>query len=268
VIPRYESIPVGVRLEEGMLSLEREDGSRIADDLVAKFPLEGLPETLKVSGRLVGYRGKERCRVEDVETFLEDESGPVSRLVVYLLPGEGVDATMTGDNHRPFDVRIIPHRVVSPEGLDRRAREIATRLGVEVRAVDMPMGEQGFRYMPSEAVIENKQENALCWTSGSDRAVLRLKVDGSEVRFAIDRFNAVLLLKGRRFVAELERESAEDGDGDSKPIFEVPVERVTVRRAGLRVRLGGDLRGDYAISPIIARGTSKYLFYRSKREGR
>lgn len=268
VIPRYESIPVRVEMRDGELSLEREDSCRIADDIAAKFPIEGLPETLSAQGRLVGYRGKERCQVEDVEAFLEGKTGPVSRLVVFLLPGGGVDGTMTGDNHRPYDVRVIPHRAVDQEGLNRRAREIATKLGVEVWAIDTSAGEkQGYCYEPKDTAREKKPESALCWENGSDRAVLRLQVNKSEIRFAIERFNAVLLLKGRRFVAGLETETEAD-DADTSSILEVPVERVTVHQSGLTIRLGGDLRGEYAIRPIIARGTSKYLFYRSRREGR
>lgn len=269
IVPRYESIYVEVEKQGGRLWLSREDGLEIPEEVTARFPLENLPKELKTQARLVGYRGKERCSVSDVESFLEDGEGNVSRLVLHLLPGDGMRQMITGDNQVPYDVRVIAHRLSRRDDIERKAGEIKTRAGVEVWPVDGAADAlKGYWYQPAEQQESATPRNVLCLHSGSDGALLTLQVADERACFFIERFNAVLLLKGRRFVADLATGSDKRGSSSRKPLLEVPVERVTCGETGLEVRLGGDLKGEYVLRPIVTRGASRYLFYKTMREGR
>jgi hypothetical protein len=90
VVPVYESLPVWVTCNNGEVTLQRRNGEALAPEVSARFAGRPLPRLERALGYLVGYRGKERCRVEQLERCLAGKPGPVTRLEIKLLPPAGL----------------------------------------------------------------------------------------------------------------------------------------------------------------------------------
>jgi hypothetical protein len=131
IVPAYESVPVLATLSAGRLSLSLEDGSTIGQQILDRFEVPDTAVAEQVYAHLVGFRGKERCAVKQLQRFIKDESGPVSRLELMLFPRPDlmVASKQVGGK---YSLRIIRHELAAVGAVAEKARHLATRAGVRL----------------------------------------------------------------------------------------------------------------------------------------
>lgn len=260
ITPRYESIPVIARTGENQLVLERVDGAELPVDLRA-VDWRPIDPTRAL---LLGYRGKERCTVDELEDYLAERPGPVSRLVLNIFPSGGETVSLP-DRRSSLEVKVIPHRVAAFDEIDFRSREIMTRLGVELRPLkgdnlaDSP--EPGFIYMPGEMTTVEKA----CRLSTGERSFLTL-IDGRERRcFEVCNFERDRLAAGRRFVAKPESDTP-PGCLSSGSVTRASLVEWSATGDHVRFRTQGDFEGEFRLRPIKLQGETCFLFHRLPNE--
>ena len=131
VVPRYDGLAVAASFANNRLTVCDLSGETL--HRAAEPHVSGFSPKLPMLGVLVGQRGKERCGLNQLQDYLAGRPGPVSRLVLNLYPHQGVVTHPRIENRSALDVRMIPYRIVDRVHLERAAREITTRDGVEIR---------------------------------------------------------------------------------------------------------------------------------------
>jgi len=284
VVPRYDGLPLTARVCDGVLSMARPDGSPVG----SHFPEACLPISFRprepVYGVLVGYRGRERCTRRQLEQYLADRSGPVSRLALNIYPNQGLPTLPRVVVKSLLDVCMIPHRITTAAELDRRAREIMTRDGVEIwplvnlgNYVD-PDGPIRFSYRPPEPVRLSKPGYTITIRPDSDVATFTFAVaeagidsaDSGEQAFDVIGFDLSRLRQGRRFVARRVSSRRLRKVGSERTIVRGRVTALESRDGCLGLDNDGELSGRLMLRPIRLNGRDDYLFYavasRSKAE--
>ncbi|UCC43206.1 MAG: hypothetical protein JSU65_08640, partial [Candidatus Zixiibacteriota bacterium] len=171
VVPHYDGILVRIEPQDGDPALQRPDGSEIDCDQVQALrqALPCLPHTM--TAMLIGYRGRERCRVTQLEKFLQGESSPVKRLALRIYPdGSGIaEALRTRTTGAGADIGIIPYRVVEKKLVKKAALEIKTRDGVEIYAAGGVYNEhEGYLYQPYEEAAIDRMSDKVVFTISSE----------------------------------------------------------------------------------------------------
>jgi hypothetical protein len=263
VIPFYESIPVWVTCHKKALILQREDGETLDQKICSRFPTEHLPEIDKAYGHLVGYRGKERCTVEELKRYLAGQSGPISRLEIKLFPPAGLALPKNGGGTALHKIRLIRHRIARLYELDQTARTIMTRLGVRIWPLDLPVGQtSGYQYRPS--ITKNVTGSAYTLTFGNGTASAHLSfADGdSELCFEIRQFSMVRLLRGCRFIVDQVDVSTIHGSHSERNSTRGQIVRQEKREGAFILEVNGSLTGRFVLRPVKLDERRRYLFYR------
>lgn len=252
IVPHYESLPVNVVINDGHLDLLRHDGKALPTAILDSFNKADLPVDLHASGRLVGYRGKERQSVRRLEAHLRGENSPVSRLALFLLPT--LDLIEPEHTFSPdANVRLIPHRFAGRGNILSQAREIMTKSGVEIWPMDEP--HRGYRFRPSAMHELPVQRYALRMIPDAPHAILTLNTRTINVAFFIKHFHQARLDQGARFFADQTACRSLDGcDGEIVDL--TPVD------SAFRLTCSGYLDGSYLLRPIRVDGRRRFLFFK------
>jgi hypothetical protein len=263
VTPFYEGISVTARRVSGRLALERSDCSSVSLDKLRDLDKSGLADFPDTRGRLVGYRGKERCSAAELEKYLSGETGPVNRVVLHLMPSAQLEKIAPHDSGSRFAVRGIRHRIVNAMQLAQTARELMTREGVEILRLD----ESGSFSRPlriSRAQIEQALTNRYHLTTHAPggHAVLHICADSLRHAFEIKQFDCAGLLRGSRFVADMMTQDESSIDGSSTSLMSGRITEAIQAHGGVKMTLMGGLEGAFILRPIILQGRRRFLFYR------
>ena len=280
LVPYYEVMPVTAEVAGGDLVLRDQAGNPLNSLSELGSSAHGLTTRGPVAGRLVGYRGKERCSRRQIERFLADRSGPVTRLVLNLFPSDAATVTTAPDSESAFAVRVIPHRWATVDDLARKGKEITTRLGIEIWPADDDGGslaalhENGFWCHPDKLPRVGGDEWCLDECVAPVSAILSLRCFGHERvgatseavtrSFRLARFDRALLASRRRFVAE-EIAAAQPGVVTG-PNGTGPIKSLKLSGDCLVLDATGDLAGRFTLRPIRLGGQRRFLFYRLDRE--
>ncbi|MFZ5979214.1 MAG: hypothetical protein ACOYVF_01145, partial [Candidatus Zixiibacteriota bacterium] len=203
LVPRYEAIPVSASFENDRLILSRDDGKMFPEELAGRFsfdPAVNIKGQFTTPARLVGYRGKERCRVKYLEKFLNDRSGPVTRVELKMFPHEQLSLNNDADSKSTFNLRIIPHRLVLAGAINNEASQIMTQAGVEIwPLVDSRPVRKGYLYRPVKN--ELSVSNVYTFTLGVNETDSRLTLRGADIEdtYTIHQFNFERLNRGGCF---------------------------------------------------------------------
>ncbi len=276
IVPVYDGIMASVRPAGDRLSLSRMNGERLSDIPVGGERPHLLRHTADLVGMLVGYRGRERCPGARVEEYLQRGSGPVSRLQFNLYPGQGIVALARSRKKSPFDVRLIPHRIGSGSQVDRLAREVATRDGVELwemppegGAFD-PAGMGCLRYLPPPLKEKPAARYELHLAHPAGPAELRLhhpSLGSNPIVFNIARFDPERFGQGARFVACEAARPARSSAADGRGSLSGRLVRLTAAASGYICTCEGGLSGKLALRPIRLEGRDSFLLYHLASEG-
>jgi hypothetical protein len=150
VMPRYDGVPVRLQVGESKVVLMSVEGRHLADmggavtcTRLNGGPTDGLPddscETTRVitlAGLLVGYRGRSRCPVEQVQRYLHGLPGPVTRLALMLWPGQQGQVHLR--SRGALSIRVMPHECVRVHQLPGAVARVSSRDGGWVCLLDSP----------------------------------------------------------------------------------------------------------------------------------
>ncbi len=262
VVPRYESIPVIVSAGGDTISVRRADKKPLGEQVVAELGGSPLGAFDNRPGLLIGYHGKERCRVADLERYLTDRTGPVSRLVLalYLDTSAGVQPFKHRSSLR--GVRLLPYGIAGRSHLAAVIARLATRAGVEIWPFDShPLVDCGYLYNPGKS--SSVRDDSCRLEIGSTQTQARLTISNSGGRsvFFIANFDRRVLHRGGRFLADRVLDESGPALPDASLTVSGKIETADGGDGGMRLTLSGALTGRYVIRPITIGGRHRHLFY-------
>ncbi len=263
IVPFYESIPIWATCRKKALSLRGEDGESLDQKICSRFPTEHLPELDKAYGHLVGFRGKERCTVEELKRYLAGLSGPITRLEIKLFPPAGLALPKNSGGTVPHNIRLIRHRIARLQELDQTARTIMTRLGVRIWPLDLhPEQTSGYQYRPSIAKNVTGSVYTLAFGNGTASAHLSFSDGDDELCFEIRQFSMVRLLRGCRFIVDQVDVSTIHGSHSERNTTRGQIVRQEEREGAFILEVNGSLTGQFVLRPVKLDERRRHLFYR------
>lgn len=263
LVPFYESLPIMVTFEKGVLHLRHCNGELIDSSICSRFPVKRLPEIHQACAHLVAYRGRERCSVEQLKRHLAGKSGPVTRLEIKMFPPAGLAVPKGSDNGAPNRIRMIRHRIAAVNNLDRSARSIMTRNGVQLWPVEAnPWPSAGYQYRPLNTGTIEDGSYTLTIARSDPFGTLVLADGNCKETFQIRQLNLARLLKGGRFIADKAESRLAERQQVDRRTTPGQVISLIERDEGLVVDLTGPLSGKFVLRPIQLDGRKRFLFYR------
>ncbi|MBU8934035.1 MAG: hypothetical protein KOO62_08500 [candidate division Zixibacteria bacterium] len=270
VTPRYEGLPVLVTCSAEGIAIVSPDGVALPEEMVGRFTDRRLPEMRDVFGYLIGLRGKERCRVDQVRRFIDGKSSSVRRLEIRLFPRDDFQLPDASVSERRYQVRMQPGRLTDLAGLSPAALALSTRDGVKV----WPEGKYPPRFAGYSYHVDRLKEirresprtvgyYTLKVDIETGRAQLMLTENDAVRRLEVRQFDFSRLAQGARFVTDAISEP--DGVSEINTTTAVCgdiVESTLVGKSTLW-RLTGHLNGQFCLQPIKLHERQRYIFHKS-----
>jgi len=262
-VPCYESVGVWASCENGQIKVSRVSGAPVTDKIDLLFKLGKNVNWEKAFGFLVGYRGKERCAVGQLERYLAGLSSGISRLEIKLFPDKKLldipFDSMEGHNR----IVLIRHVISDLKGLSKSLSNLKTRLGVYI----WPVGDRydiknAYHYHPDTKRKTIQDCYRLEQNPFKREAILNIRISGHCCIFGIKQFNPQRLLHGGRFIADRIDKKREEINHNYD---EEPQNRLTLLKksdGGLSMELSGCLSGHFIVRPVKINDRKRYLFYR------
>jgi len=261
IIPRYDAVEVIATTDNGRLAFTLPDGTAFGNQPGWCYQPSDFNPKRPVHGLLVGYRGKDRCPASQTRDFVERQAGPVSRLILNILPHQGIEGITATASRSILDVRVIPYREASKEEINRKALEIMTREGVELWSIGDNHAEAvrlAFHPRRSEDVLWSSLALHLCPDSGQALLTLRPQGKDTPVSFTVPAFDKRRLYSGGRFVAwpadgHTDGDAAKHEDGDNALVSLTKVEDAFLFESR------GPLNGRFVLRPMKLHGRRGFL---------
>jgi hypothetical protein len=270
VVPHYDGLPLTAGVIDGQLLMTSLNGTPVK---VAEWDQHhcGFRPDVPVYGVLVGYRGKERCSREQLREHLCGRESEVSRLVFNVFPHQGIVTLPSTKTKSRLNIQIIPHRLTEHDNIDRAAREITTRDGVEIwpehQVATLAVGAEatGYLYRPCNLPAGIDQ---FCEISGKgDHVLLNLgsrpgisRGVARSLSFELADFDQAALQSGRRFVAR--RQQSIRGGVNEVTLLSGRLKRFERTEDAYLFEGSGTLNGCFVLRPIRLRGEDCHLFSR------
>ncbi len=260
-VPSYESIPVTLSVRDRVLDLRRAGGEKLSAASSKLFELrDNLPD-LSALGQLIGYKGKERCSLSQLDRHLNGRSSSVTRLEIKLFPNADLNSESITAEHSHHRIGVIPHRIGNPVDLGAEVSRLVTRDGVRLYRwdgkVDLTRGYH-FKSCPQEATSGSSYH--LVMDNSSAVACFTFEDTDCDRSIAIRQFNLSRFLRGSRFVADFVEGENDRPTGGSGHRGTVEIESGSGE--GKRMKLSGGLQGLFYLRPIKLDGRKRYLFYK------
>lgn len=262
LVPSYDGIDLSFRIKDGGAIAWRNDGRRIDLGLLGRLKATRNTSDSIWRARLVGFRGKERCSRTDLERYLRNESGPVSRVVLYVYPDDGGGQVMGSGSSR-HRVQSIRYRRVARSEIVPAARMLTTKRGVEIVCPTELQGEiRTYLYCPNTRPTETAVSNAVVsLKAGHEHTLLSIGDDKDRQRYVIRDFSARLFTQGRRFMADRIEAHQGFGSDDSPSLIEGAATRVRLAGGVVFIETSDNEVGTIALRPAILHGQKRFLCY-------
>jgi hypothetical protein len=272
IVPHYDGLPLVATVSNDRLMMTALDGTSL-EITEREYQPRGFRPDVPVYGVLVGYRGKERCSRGQLHDHMCGRESEVSRLVFNVFPQQGILALPLLKTKSRLNVQIIPHRLTEYEDIDRAAREIMTRDGVEiwpehqVTRLTYSGESAGYLYCPNHLPGRSAQKCEIM--QAGDRAFLTIG-SGSGIRthtrpslvFELFTFGPAALNEGCRFVARRETNAPPAVNRDT--LMSDQLQRFEKTAEAYSFECAGAMKGSFVLRPIRLRGEDCYLFYQIK----
>jgi len=262
VVPYYESVPVIVTVEGGAVDLEDFDGNPVNSNIIKSLGRQSLPDMDRCWGQLVGYRGKERCSIEQLKKHLSGKSSSVTRVELKLIPGNEVnlEELEARDKNRP--VSVIRHEFCTLATLHNISSKLATKHGVRLWAIDrLPPDHGGYLYRPEKKSESQEGYYRFCLPSGRHDAVLELCLGDTVESYRLKQFHITRFIKGCRFVADKVEDTASPGESGFNRIICGEVKLADASDEALALNVNGTLSGRLFVQSIELNGIDRFLVY-------
>lgn len=264
VTPNYDGIAVVVSVDDTGLAIRRVAGDYLKSSVQRLFQCRSLAAVDAVYGVLIGYRGKERCGLDQLEKYLAHSSGPVSRLELKLLASDQFDPAGLGALQTHHRIRSLRSQIVEPGEIEGAVRSLATRDGVRLWSVDSgPLKHPGYRYCPRALSGASSEIDDFEVRLDPDNGVAYMSFgcQSERLRFLVRQFNVERLSRGSRFVADRVDSQGIPSGGHCRTITGRTVAAASVN-GGYRFSFEGALSGSFVLRPIRLDGRRRWLFYR------
>ena len=261
VVPKYDSLPVLADCSDGRLAVRRCDGASLEAHLTEQLADSRIGTFERQPAVLIGYHGKERCRLSDLERYLTERTGPVSRLVLALYPDTRNGVRVHKRRGSLRGLRTLPYRITDGAGLSLVVPQLATRSGVEIWPFDaLPLTDSGFEFSTKSPVSGRQKTYRLNLIPGTCQARLTIRDSSSTSTYLLANFDRNLLNRGARFVADRLMDTS-----DAEPFpnqLSGLINSLATTEMSIRLNLSGSMQGDYVIRPISIGGKTRFLFSR------
>jgi len=263
VVPNYESMPVVLTRDGGCMRVIGIDGKPAPAEFVEKLCCDEAPLPENACGVLVGYRGKERCPVEQLEKHLEGRGSAVTRVELKLFPDGYNDTELSEKANRNRAVSVIRHDYCTPATLPTTAARLATRDGVRLWRVDLPFPEHaGFIYCPDGDVAKCAGYYRLTLTGNHGDALLEYCHGAVVARYWLRQFHPVRFARGCRFIADAVEDQTSPETRAGKNVITGELASIEKREDGLVLELRGALEGMVGLHPVRINGRHRRVIYR------
>lgn len=277
VVPKYDGLPITARVEEQQLLIAHLDGQPLESKAFENYQPQSFRPTDSLFGLLVGYRGRARCRLGDLQKYLADKSGPVTRLVLNVYPHQGLVSLPRSWDRAKLNIRMMPYRIVTTTDLDRQAREIMTNAGVEICALPSTgrfLSDKtvvSYHYQPPVLASDTGAGYSLTMNESTQVATLTLRLSASKRsqrenntrQFELNGFDLEQLQQGRRFVASsLSVTPKQTAMTNTKAVARGELVNMNTIGDALVLDCDGLLSGRLVMRPVRLNQQNRYLFYR------
>jgi len=265
VVPNYQGLPVTIQVEQGKIAVRGSGGILLERPTGAFENVTSLNEFESSGAVLLGLRGKQRCSEQELESFLNNEQSPVSRLEIKLLPIPNLsqaDFTISSGANK---ISIIRHAFVTKDQLSDTVHRLETRVGCIIwPSTDFLSDGLGYNYCRGSQV-KSKTTFEISSCEGQDHYLMRFKRNDQSYSFILKQFNLNRLKHGGRFLAEAKdngqstiRESARSPHAAS---ISGTIEKIERSEKGYLLEFSEPLCGTFAIRPVRLNSSRQYLFY-------
>jgi hypothetical protein len=258
VVPHYEGKLLTITGDGNEVRMADGQGDTLKVPEVEQV-LAVTPSQFAVTGRLVGYRGKERRSKAELDRYLVTGAGPISRIVLFLYP-DGSEMS-TGIIDSGGSIRTFHHGIMTKEDITGHAQEFATKHGVEIweRSRDGSLS-GGVRYIPARVDNSRRDGFELCIEQGTGARILRIESAQGTASFHVSGFPTTRLNSGARFIAD---KVSGLPAGKYKPMVRGEILAIT-ESGGYRLKPSygpGELR----LQPIRLNCLDRFLLYYERR---
>ena len=265
VVPNYQGLPVTVLVEQGKIAVRDSDGILLERPTGAFEKVMSLNDFELSRAVLLGLRGKQRCSEQELESFLNYEQSPVSRLEIKLLPDHNLSQADFTISSGASKISIIRHALVTKDQLSDAVHRLETREGCIIwPSADFLSDSPGYNYCRGTQA-ESKTTFEISSCEGQDHYLMRFSRNDQSYSFILKQFNLNRLKHGGRFLAE-----AKDSEQSSFPesarspqaaIISGTIEKIERSEKGYLLQFSEPLCGTFAIRPVRLNSTRQYLFY-------
>jgi len=267
VIPRYEGLDIVLSLSDNSYRLQSSDGHSF--EIPFDNRLKGIKkgDSHKLYGKLVGYRGRERCSRKQLLKYLNKELTRVSRIVLHLYPGQTICKAASIQTDTPLEIKGIPYRMTTVVDLSKKSREIMTRYGVEIRELNSPGvlpidGENiNLIYHPDSIKMQARDHYRIIFNREHDSTILTICHDNKEISFLLGVVQLKELNDGLCFPADQISSNEIAQYEKSLVCSQGDIEQFKQQENGIRFNSKGALSGCYQLRPLRHHNKESYFFY-------
>jgi hypothetical protein len=254
VVPHYEGKFLSITRDESGVLMEDAQGNALKiPDIEKELAVE--PSDFSLSGKLVGYRGKERRTRGELERYLATGAGPITRVILYLYPDQ--PGGLPGFDKQERSVRMFHHAIMSKEELAERSGEFATKHGVEIWEVGRDgQLRAGVRYMPSAVSGKGRRGCDLLFDPGTGTGFLRIDSEHAVNYFAVPGLRTSRVHSGVRYIANA---TTAFPIGKLRHLAKGEI-IVKTASGGYRLKITGS-DGEIRLQPARLHGQDRFLLY-------
>ena len=199
--PRYDSLDVIVNANKNGFELFDFSGNLLDSKCLQSLFYEGTLNLKNHFGILIGYQGKERCRLSELQKYITGKSSAVRRVELHLFPTEDL-VRQKEFLKNSKNIKQLRFKSVSKDEIDSFMEKIMTKDGVRLWSIaDHPLYDAGYYY---EVTNHNIKEEP-CYRLSMDEnniVCFHIQSDNLNKIFMIESFNHKQFVKGCRFAAQ------------------------------------------------------------------
>ena len=258
ITPKYIGLDVIVSSSFSKLNVHRVDGKAVSDSIVKRYFKE-FPKNLQNQfGQLIGFRGKERCSLEELQKFLKGELSIVKRIELKLFPS----SALIKSTYKNID--IFRNQICRKDSIELLSQKLKTKEGIRIWSLH--------NFLPIEQLTnaDDKFDTTLPAIpkmtyqidyDNQHHATLSLFTENDRTTFGIQRFTYQEFRKGKKFVAERITNSNISKINSTKH-NSGKIINVENKNLSVQVQLNGILQGELYIQPIRINNKEKFQIYK------
>lgn len=259
VTPMYIGQDISLTTTHNRIEIQSFGDINIPRDIIKKFFRE-YPKNLENHyGQLIGYRGKERCSLDELQKYLSGEKSIVRRIELRLFPTYDILKTDCQN------IKVMRYKIAQKEEIQELSKLIMTRDGIRIFSLhNQPPAHFGYLYDPlnkNQPHRSYKQEYTITYDSNQNTA-LSLYYGSDETHYLIKRFNEKKFSMGKRFLAEKIQKDKSVLINQTK-YNSGRLNIILDSNDFLQLELESYLQNKITIQPIILNGKEQYLLYKS-----